>query len=52
MTDDEKMELDRLRRFHTYMMELYGEGLEVANWHQNGATEPLDNFLDSANNES
>ena len=31
-----------------YFDELYGQGLEVANWHQNGATEPFDSFYDSA----
>ncbi|MBU5331688.1 hypothetical protein KQI61_05720 [Anaerocolumna aminovalerica] len=34
--------------FKKYFMELYGEGLEVANWHLNGDTEPLDSFIDSA----
>lgn len=34
--------------FKKYFMELYGEGLEVANWHQNGDLEPLDNFIDEA----
>jgi hypothetical protein len=29
-------------------MELYCEGLEVANWHLNGDLEPLTNFIDSA----
>ena len=34
--------------FKQYFMELYGQGLEVTNWHLNGDTEPLDNFIDSA----
>lgn len=34
--------------FKKYFMELYGEGLEVANWHQNGELEPLTEFIDSA----
>lgn len=37
-----------LMRFKEYFDELYGQGLEVANWHQNGATEPFDSFYDSA----
>lgn len=44
----EKSELEGLRQFYTYMMNLYGSGLEVANWHQDGTTEALDNFLDEA----
>lgn len=28
------------------LLSFYGQGLEVANWHQNGDTEPLDNFID------
>ena len=34
--------------FKKYFMELYGEGLEVANWHLNGDLELLDNFIDEA----
>lgn len=26
---------------------LYGQNLEVANWHKNGDTEPMDNFFES-----
>ena len=36
------------KRFKEYFDELYGIGLEVANWHQNGDTEPFDNFYDAA----
>ena len=36
------------KRFKEYFDELYGIGLEVANWHQNGNTEPFDNFYDAA----
>jgi hypothetical protein len=28
------------------LMGFYGQGLEVAGWHQNGSLEPLDNFFD------
>ena len=41
-------EVKRLEKFKQYFMELYGTGLEVANWHMNGELEPLDNFIDSA----
>ena len=51
MPEDEKKELKGLRSFYKYMMELYGSGLEVTNWHQNGDTESLDSFLDSAESE-
>jgi len=44
-------ELQRLNRYKAYWDELYGQGLEVANWHQNGKTEPLDSFLDDAESE-
>ena len=40
-----------LTKFYDYFSELYGTGLEVANWHQNGDTEPFDNFFDSAEQE-
>lgn len=36
------------KRFKEYFDELYGTGLEVANWHENGNTEPFDNFYDAA----
>lgn len=35
-------------KFKEYFDELYGNGLEVVNWHQNGDTEPFDNFYESA----
>lgn len=35
-------------KFKQYFDELYGCGLEIANWHLNGDLEPLDNFIDSA----
>ena len=44
-------ELKALRAFKSYFGELYGTGLEVANWHQNGSTEEFDNFFDAAEDE-
>ncbi len=41
-------ELKEAREFKKYFDELYGEGLEVANWHKNGDLEPFDNFYESA----
>lgn len=35
-------------RFKEYFDSLYGQGLEIANWHMNGELEPFDNFYDSA----
>ena len=29
-------EIERVQKFKSYFDELYGEGLEVANWHLNG----------------
>lgn len=43
-----KAELESLRAFKSYFDELYGTGLDVANWHENGALEPFDSFYDSA----
>ncbi len=37
-----------LLAFKEYFDALYGQGLEVANWHLNGALEPFDNFYDRA----
>lgn len=37
-----------LLRFKQYFDELHGQGLEVANWHENGALESFDNFYESA----
>ena len=41
---------DRLQlvAFKEYFKDLYGQGLEIANWHQNGELEPFDNFYESA----
>jgi len=43
-----KDELEAAKRFKQYFNCLYGEGLEVANWHENGDLESFDNFYDSA----
>lgn len=45
----QQKEIDNLKIFHSYFRELYGEGLEVANWHKNGDLESFDNFYDSPN---
>lgn len=34
--------------FKDYFNDLYGKGLEVANWHLNGKLEPFDTFFESA----
>lgn len=39
-----EIELKEAREFKKYFDELYGEGLEVANWHKNGDLEPFDSF--------
>lgn len=44
-------ELQQAINFKKYFMELYNEGLEVANWHENRDLEPLVNFIDAACNE-
>ena len=41
-------EITRLRAFKAYFDELYGTGLEVANWHENGELETFDSFYDAA----
>jgi hypothetical protein len=46
-----QQKVERLEKFYTYFSEMYGIGLEVANWHANGETEPFDNFFDSAEQE-
>lgn len=38
----------KLQAFYDYWAELYGKGLEVANWHMNGDLELFDDFFDSA----
>ena len=34
------------RRLTEIQAELYGKGLEVSGWHQNGALEPLDSWFE------
>lgn len=46
--DVDTRELNALRNFKQYFDSLYGQGLEVANWHMNGNFESFDNFYDSA----
>lgn len=41
-------ERSQLVSFKEYFKDLYGQGLEVANWNQNGELEPFDNFYESA----
>ena len=41
-------ERSQLVAFKEYFKDLYGQGLDIANWHQNGETEPFDNFYESA----
>ena len=41
-------EVQQAINFKKYFDELYGEGLEVANWHLNGDLEPFDNFYENA----
>lgn len=36
------------KAFYIYFKNLYGQGLEIANWHQNGDLEPFDEFFESA----
>ena len=43
-----RAEIKRLRKFKEYFDDLYGQGLEVKNWHLNGETEPFDNFYELA----
>ena len=40
------------KKFYEYWADLYGTGLEIANWHLNGSMKPFDNFFDAAVNES
>ena len=40
--------LKALSNFKSFFDSIYGQNLEVANWHLNGTTEPFDSFYDSA----
>ena len=46
--DTDTRELNALRKFKKYFDGLYGQNLEVANYHMNGNFESFDNFYDSA----
>lgn len=46
--DELEEKCNKLQSFYDYMKELYGTGLEVANWHLNGDLEPFDSFFESA----
>ena len=41
-------EIKALLAFKDYFSDLYGHGLEVANWHENGELEYFDMFYESA----
>lgn len=41
-------EVKALKYFKEYFDELYGKGLEIANWHLNDELEPFDIFYNSA----
>lgn len=40
--------LEQLQQFKEYFDSLYGNGLDVANWHRNGDMESFDTFYESA----
>ena len=48
ITEKQQEEIERLKAFKLYFDELYGKGLDVANWHLNSELEPFDNFYESA----
>lgn len=48
ITEKQQAEIERLKAFKSYFDELYGKGLDVANWHLNSELEPFDNFYESA----
>lgn len=43
----QQAEIERLKAFKSYFDELYGKGLDVANWHLNSELELFDNFYES-----
>ena len=43
-----KEEMEQLQEFYDYLANMHGNGLEVANYHLNGTTEPFDTFFDEA----
>lgn len=48
LVNRQQAEIERLKAFKSYFDELYGKGLDVANWHLNSELEPFDNFYESA----
>ena len=44
----QQAEIERLKAFNSYFDELYGKGIDVANWHLNSELEPFDSFYESA----
>jgi GTPase involved in cell partitioning and DNA repair len=46
-----QQKVERLEKFYNYFSELYGQNLQIANWHQNDTLEPFDDFFDSAEQE-
>lgn len=46
--DEAIEEIKSLRKFKECFDELYGQGLEVANWHLNGILESFDSFYEEA----
>ena len=41
-------QVEELSKFKKYFDELYGQGLEIANWHENGELESFDSFYENA----
>ena len=50
-TERLEKEIKALHAFKDYFADLYGNGLAIANYHQNGNLEDFDNFYDSAEEE-
>lgn len=50
LLEEKDLEIERLNEFKTYFDELYGQGLEVENFHLNDDTESFDNFYEDALN--
>jgi len=48
IVEETRVLLEELQGFKAYFDDLYGQGLEISNWHMNGDTEPFDNFYESA----
>ena len=44
--DDLLEACEKAEQFLEGIISFYGQGLEVANWHLNGSTEPFDNFIE------